>query len=175
MMSFRPLFLKALNVGPIVWNNPILGVPRNQLESHLFTVDGPVFPPDSFIAIVDSGPNQLPGTPVIPIAARTHLLTLPLTLPVPISKSAILLLMKSPIEPWHFSIAPRAVVSGNSLPSGIGTLNFLLILEIMVLAPLKIQLQMSPIPFAYPGIPILTSDSVCLFGNTDVPLGKFES
>src|SRR5699024_5486288 len=61
--------------------NPMDGVPLVQLISHLLTVDGPVRPPDSFMAIVSNAPCQDLGAPVAEIAALIHCLTFPLALP----------------------------------------------------------------------------------------------
>src|SRR5699024_9203870 len=71
----------ASNVGLIVCIRPIDGVPLVQLESHLLIVDGPVRPPDSFMAIVSNAPCKDLGAPVAGIAALIHCLTFPLALP----------------------------------------------------------------------------------------------
>src|SRR5699024_3705008 len=81
------------NVGLIVCIRPIDGVPRVQFESHLLIVDGPVRPPDSFIAIVSNALCHDLGEPVAAIAALIQLLTLPLAFPPPKPKSPILCLM----------------------------------------------------------------------------------
>src|SRR5699024_5141901 len=73
--------------------SPIDGVPRFQLISHLLIVDGPVRPPDSFIAIVSNALCHDLGEPVAAIAALIQLLTLPLASPPPKPKSPILSLM----------------------------------------------------------------------------------
>src|SRR5699024_2944632 len=69
------------------------GVPRFQFISQLLTVDVPVCPPYSFIAIVSYALCQDLGAPVAAIAALIQLLTLPLAFPPPNPKSPILSLM----------------------------------------------------------------------------------
>src|SRR5699024_10562871 len=81
------------NVGLIVCISPIDGVPLVQLISHLLIVDGPVRPPDSFIAIVSNALCQDLGAPVAAIAALIQLLTLPDASPPANEKSSILSLM----------------------------------------------------------------------------------
>lgn len=75
--TLQPLTLNALNVGPIFCMRPMGGMPRCQLMSHLLIVDGPVGPPDSFIAIVVNGLSHEVGTLVLEMEEEIQPLTSP--------------------------------------------------------------------------------------------------
>src|SRR5699024_5838913 len=151
----------------------------------LLTVDGPVRPPDSFIAIVSNALCQDLGAPVAAIAALIQLLTLPLAFPPPKPKSPILSLMYltglslmyfRPLPAISFGILARPLSIPISpitfLTSSFGfeaysqtSLTLLNVALPAFLTPLHALLN---IPSAYIGI-----CCVILAGNTCVPFGRF--
>src|SRR5699024_6273586 len=165
--------------------SPIDGVPLVQLISHLLIVDGPVRPPDSFIAIVSNALCHDLGEPVAAIAALIQLLTLPLAFPPPNPKSPILSLMYltglslrylSPLPAISFGILARPLSMPISpitfLTSSLGFEAYshtsLTLLNAAFPADL-IPLAILPnVPFAYAGRFL-----VSLALNTCVPFGRF--
>src|SRR5699024_7307525 len=176
----------ASKVGLIVCINPMDGVPLVQLISHLLTVDGPVRPPDSFMAIVSNAPCQDLGAPVAEIAALIHCLTFPLALPpekLP-PKSPILSFINltglslryfSPLPAISFGILARPLSMPMSpitfLTSSFGFEAYshtsLTLLNVALPASLIPLHALLNIPFAYFGICF-----VILAGNTCVPFGR---
>src|SRR5699024_282822 len=176
----------ASNVGLIVCIRPIDGVPLVQLESHLLIVDGPVRPPDSFMAIVSNAPCQDLGAPVAAIAALIQLLTFPLALPpekLPpkspilsfINLTGLSLMYFSPLPAIFLGILARPLSIPISpitfLTSSLGfeayshtSLTLLNVALPAFLTPLHALLNM---PSAYIGICF-----VILAGNTCVPFGR---
>src|SRR5699024_6067384 len=149
------------------------GVPRFQFISHLLTVDGPVRPPDSFIAIVSNALCQDLGAPVAAIAALIQLLTLPLAFPPPKPKSPILSLMYLTglslmyFRPLSIPISPITFLT-SSFGFEAYSHTSLTLLNAAFPADL-IPLAIFPnVPFAYAGRFL-----VSLALNTCVPFGRF--
>src|SRR5699024_9832299 len=160
------------------------GVPLVQLISHLLIVDGPVRPPDSFIAIVSNALSQDLGAPVAAIAALIQLLTLPLASPPPKPKSPILSLMYlTGLSLIYFNplLAISLGILARPLSIPISPITFLtssLVFEAYSYTSLTLLIAAFPadliplailpyVPFAYAGRFL-----VSLALNTCVPFGK---